>query len=41
MLSEIGFVVDIQEERTEIQKLNQERTIVPRKSVVEVCFPDR
>ena len=41
MLSEIGFVVDNGEERTEIQNMNQERTIVPRKSVVEVYFPDR
>ena len=41
MLSKIGFTVDNGEERTEIQNVNQERTIVPRKSVVEVYFPDR
>ena len=41
MLSKIGFTVDNGEEQTEIQKMNQERTIVPRKSVVEVYFPDR
>ena len=41
MLSKIGFVVDNVEERAELQEMNQERTIVPRKSVVEVYFPDR
>jgi hypothetical protein len=41
MLSKIGFAVNSPEERTELQNMNQERTIVPRKSVVEVYFPDR
>lgn len=41
MLSKIGFTVNSPEERTELQNVSQERTIVPRKSVVEVYFPDR